>query len=114
MDGLKALQHFKDQANIPVIFLTARRRELDEILGLELGGDDYLTKPVNLDVLLAHIKAVFRRMELIKPSSVQEVPLVVGDLYLDPAGHIVSIAGQVVDLTPREFDLTSHFCTQPR
>ena len=52
-------------------------------------------------------------MELIKPSSVQEVPLVVGDLYLDPAGHIVSIAGQVVDLTPREFDLLHTFVLNP-
>jgi len=105
MDGLQALVHFKKQANIPVIFLTARRRDLDEIMGLELGADDYITKPVNLDVLLARIKAVFRRVELKSPASTSENPLVVGDLFLDPVGHQVKSAGQPVELTPREFEL---------
>ena len=58
MDGLEALKHFQRDINIPVIFVTARRRELDTILGLELGADGYITKPFNPDVLLAHIKAV--------------------------------------------------------
>ena len=63
MDGLDALRHFRDRVSVPVIFLTARRRELDEVLGLELGADDYVTKPFDLDVLLARIKAVLRRVE---------------------------------------------------
>ena len=63
MDGLDALRHLKETLNLPVIFLTARRRELDEVLGLELGADDYITKPFDVDVLLAHIKAVLRRAE---------------------------------------------------
>ena len=61
MDGLDALRHFKSELGVPVIFLTARRRELDEVVGLELGADDYVTKPFDMDVLLAHIKAVLRR-----------------------------------------------------
>ena len=61
MDGLDALRMFKQQADTPVIFVTARRRELDTILGLELGADDYITKPFNPDVLLARVKAVLRR-----------------------------------------------------
>jgi DNA-binding response OmpR family regulator len=61
MDGLDALQHFREDIHVPVIFLTARRRELDEVLGLELGADDYITKPFELEVLLARIKAVLRR-----------------------------------------------------
>jgi DNA-binding response OmpR family regulator len=105
MDGLQALEHFKRQANIPVIFLTARRRDLDEILGLELGADDYITKPVNLDILLARIKTVFRRMERAVPSAVSNTPIVLGDLYLDTAAHKVTLAGQPVELSPREFDL---------
>jgi DNA-binding response OmpR family regulator len=105
MDGLKALGHFKKQANVPVIFLTARRRDLDEIMGLDLGADDYITKPVNLDVLLARIKAVLRRLELTPPSSSAESPLVIGDLFLDSAAHEVKLAGQQVELTPREFEL---------
>lgn len=113
MDGLSALEHFKKQANIPVIFLTARRRELDEIVGLELGADDYITKPVNLDLLLAHIKAIFRRMERMKPASVAEAPLGIGDLVLDPTAHKVTVAGQQVALTPREFELLHTFLLNP-
>ena len=61
MDGLDTLRELKTQYNLPVIFLTARRRELDEVVGLELGADDYITKPFDVDVVLAHIKAVLRR-----------------------------------------------------
>jgi len=63
MDGLDALRHLRSQMGVPVIFVTARRRELDEVLGLELGADDYVTKPFDLDVLLARVKAVLRRSE---------------------------------------------------
>ena len=63
MDGLDALHQFKDKLQLPVIFLTARRRELDEALGLELGADDYVTKPFDFNVLLARIKNVFRHTE---------------------------------------------------
>jgi DNA-binding response OmpR family regulator len=113
MDGLQALEHFKKQANIPVIFLTARRRDLDEIVGLELGADDYITKPVNLDVLLARIKAVFRRMELTPPSSPIEGTLSISDLTLDPVAHKVTLAGEQVELSPREFDLLHMFMLNP-
>jgi len=99
---------------VPVIFLTARRRELDEVVGLELGADDYVTKPFDMDVLLAHIKAVLRRPnQSVKKSTVQ-LPLVVGDLTLDPQSHTVMIGGNPVDLTPREFDLLRTFAGQPR
>ncbi len=63
MDGLDALREIKAKHNLPVIFLTGRRRELDEVVGLELGADDYITKPFDVDVVLAHIKAVLRRTE---------------------------------------------------
>jgi len=63
MDGLDALRRFQAHTDVPIIFLTARRRELDEVLGLELGADDYVTKPFDLDVLLARIKTVLRRSE---------------------------------------------------
>jgi DNA-binding response OmpR family regulator len=114
MDGLDALRHFKSELGVPVIFLTARRRELDEVVGLELGADDYVTKPFDMDVLLAHIKAVLRRSnQSVKKSTVQ-LPLVVGDLTLDPQSHTVMIGGNPVDLTPREFDLLRTFAGQPR
>jgi len=114
MDGLDALRHFKNQLNLPVIFLTARRRELDEVLGLELGADDYVTKPFDLDVLLAHIKAVLRRIE--KPAHPMETvaPLFAGDIMVDPMAHTVTLSGRPVALTPREFDLLHTFMLQPR
>jgi len=105
MDGLDALRHFQEGIDVPVVFLTARRRELDQVLGLELGGDDYITKPFDLDVLLAHIKALLRRARRSEPSPAQAAPLVVGDLMIDPAGHRVTVAARPVDLSPREFGL---------
>jgi len=105
MDGLDALRPFREQIGVPVIFLTARRRELDEALGLELGADDYVTKPFDLDVLLAHIKAVLRRsLRPVEPAAAQAI-LVVGDITIDPTAHTVTVAGQPVDLPPREFEL---------
>lgn len=114
MDGLEALRRMKEQFDIPVIFVTARRRELDEVLGLELGADDYVTKPFDLDVLLAHIKAVLRRSERLSPAPAGAAQLVAGDLTIDPIAHTVSVAGKAVELTPREFDLLHTFTLQPK
>ena len=104
MDGLDALRALQEIAPMPVIFLTARRRELDQVLGLELGADDYITKPFQLDVLLARIKAVLRRAGRGEPIQADE-PLAVGDLSIDPGAHTVHLAGRPIDLAPREFDL---------
>jgi len=104
MDGLDALRRFQDHLGLPVIFLTARRRELDEVLGLELGADDYITKPFNLDVLLAHIKAVLRRSGP-AASHDEPVPLTIGDLSIDQAAHTVMVAGRSIELPPKEFDM---------
>jgi DNA-binding response OmpR family regulator len=104
MDGLEALRHLQQENDIPVIFVTARRRELDTILGLELGADGYITKPFNPDVLLAHVKSVLRRADRQAPASVPSV-LTVGDMVVDPAAHTVIIAGEAVDLAAREFAL---------
>ena len=104
MDGLQAIRHFqRDMEDVPVIFVTARRRELDTILGLELGADDYITKPFNLDILLAHVKAILRRAERAAGPPSDPAPLTVGDLFIDPAAHVVTIAGRPVELTAREF-----------
>lgn len=107
MDGLEALKQIQKIADVPVIFLTARRRELDEILGLELGAEDYITKPFNEDVLLAHIKAVLRRHQ--RFGSPDETPakrvITVGDIEIDPDAHTVTRNGEVLDIAPRAFDL---------
>lgn len=105
MDGLDALRALRQQFNVPVIFVTARRRELDQVLGLELGADDYVTKPFDIDVLLARIKAVLRRAGSGAPVLPESEPLVVSDLVIDQAAHTVTVAGRAVDLAPREFDL---------
>jgi DNA-binding response OmpR family regulator len=104
MDGLDALRDFRRQADIPIIFVTARRRELDEALGLELGADDYVTKPFDWGVLLARVKAVLRRTERAAPA-VASARLEVGDLVIEPAAHRATLAGEELALAPREFAL---------
>jgi len=105
MDGLEAMRHFQKEKDVPIIFVTARRRELDTILGLEMGADDYITKPFNPDVLLAHIKAVLRRSSRLALDTQEQEVIRVGDIEIDPAAHTIIISGQTIDLTLREFDL---------
>lgn len=120
MDGLDALRKFQQttqsssQPDIPIIFLTARRRELDQALGLELGADDYVTKPFDLSVLLARIKAVLRRFEKTNhvPPTRAEV-LEAGDLAIDPAAHTITLAGRPVELSPLEFDMLYTLALNP-
>jgi DNA-binding response OmpR family regulator len=106
MDGLEALRQFHERFKAPVIFLTARRREFDQVLGLELGADDYVTKPFDFDVLAARIKAVLRRAQATADSAPAEpTALTIGDLTIDPQAHVVTRRGLPLDLPPREFDL---------
>lgn len=105
MDGLEALRHIQKDMDVPVIFVTARRRELDEILGLELGADEYITKPFNPDILLARVKAVLRRSGRQSDGPASSAVLEVGDLVIDPGAHTVVVAGDPVELTAREFAL---------
>jgi DNA-binding response OmpR family regulator len=114
-NGLDLCRRLKAQQDIPVIFLTGRRRELDEIIGLEVGADDYITKPFSADVLLAHLRAVLRRASrpIVKPLQ-QQAPLVCGPFELDPVAHTVKKNGAVLDLAPREFELLHMFMSHPR
>jgi DNA-binding response OmpR family regulator len=110
MDGLEALREIRQYASIPVIFVTARRRELDEILGLELGADDYITKPFDTDVLLARIKAVLRRAAAqVRPAQ----PLTVGDLWIQPQSRIVRLGDRTLEMSPKEFDLLLTLAEEP-
>jgi DNA-binding response OmpR family regulator len=105
MDGLDALKIIRDQMGVPVILLTARRRGVDEILGLELGADDYVTKPFEFDILQARIKAVVRRTAALK-DMVEPAEIVrQGNIAIDPAAHQVLVADKPVNLSPKEFDL---------
>jgi len=103
MDGLDALNSFRQDSDTPIIFVTARRRELDQALGLELGADDYVTKPFDLNVLLARIKAVLRRIDRATISAPER--LEIGDLVIDASAHVATLAGEKLELAPREFAL---------
>jgi DNA-binding response OmpR family regulator len=88
--------------NLPIIMLTARDDDVDKIVGLELGADDYMTKPFNPRELVARVKAILRRVQ---PAARRPGPIHVGDVTIDPARREAVIAGQPVELRPKEFDL---------
>ncbi len=113
MDGLDALRSFREKADTPIIFVSARRRELDQALGLELGADDYVTKPFDLNVLLARIKAVLRRSKRAAPLAATSERLEVGDLVVEPAAHVATLAGKRLDLAPREFAVLHTLAMKP-
>nr|WP_200942149.1 response regulator transcription factor [Angustibacter sp. Root456] len=97
----------------PVVFVTARDDEVDRVLGLELGGDDYVTKPYSPRELVARVKAVLRRHDRARASDRDETALVVGRVRLDPARRLAWADDQPVDLTTTEFDLLTHLMRRP-
>ncbi|MCA1844819.1 MAG: response regulator transcription factor, partial [Actinobacteria bacterium] len=99
-------------SRVPVIILTARGDEVDRIIGLEIGADDYLVKPFSPRELVARVRAVLRRVDEREMAGADE-PIIRGDLVVDPARRRVTVAGQPVDLTPTEFDLLAHIARQP-
>ncbi len=114
MDGLDALKRIRNQLHLPVVMLTARRRELDEVLGLELGADDYVTKPFDFNVLLAHVKAVLRRSQTANGSAPSPTDsITIGELHIDPDAHLVKFKGKELNLSPREFDLLYTLARSP-
>jgi len=111
IDGLEVCKRIRQTSQLPVIFLTARDGEIDRVLGLELGGDDYLTKPFSPAELVARVDAVLRRNE--PAGDDPEPPLRVGEIEIDPAGRRVLVAGEEVALTQREFDLLLFLARHP-
>src|SRR4051794_15401785 len=102
IDGMEVCRTLRRESDVPIVMLTARSDDMDKIVGLELGADDYLTKPFNPRELVARIKAVLRRSEAGKrPAKVIEV----GDLRIDVLGRDASVAGAPVQLRTKEFDL---------
>jgi two-component system alkaline phosphatase synthesis response regulator PhoP len=102
VDGFEVCRKVRIGSDIPIIMLTARDDDIDKIVGLELGADDYLTKPFNPRELVARVKAILRRSER---APRREGPIHVGDVSIDPASREVRVAGEVVDLRAKEFDL---------
>ncbi len=103
-DGLSVARTLSREMSIPIIFLTARRQEVDIVVGLELGAEDYVTKPFGMQELLARIRVVLRRAEPTPTHSPQDV-IAIGDIVLDAKGRTVRVRGKPVDLPPKEFEL---------
>lgn len=114
-DGLSICRALRrEQTYVPVLMLTAKSTELDRVLGLELGADDYVTKPFSVSELMARVKAIFRRVESIEnrfPGRGETINH--GELRIDSGGRSVTLDGNPVALTAREFDLLLHFARHP-
>jgi DNA-binding response OmpR family regulator len=116
MDGLEVCRRLRSKSNYtPVLMLTAKSTELDRVLGLEMGADDYLTKPFSIMELVARVKAIFRRLDALASTSSHSPMKVVRarELVIDPAKREATLAGRVVELTSKEFDLLLHFAQNP-
>jgi DNA-binding response OmpR family regulator len=115
VDGLAITRQVRSGASLPIIMLTARGEEFDRVLGLELGADDYVTKPFSPRELVARVKAVLRRAH--PPADDQRdpvtAPLTVGALRIDPAARSVMLDGTALNLTAREFDLLNFMARRP-
>jgi DNA-binding response OmpR family regulator len=110
VDGLDVCRRLRQQSGVPIIMLTARVEEADRIVGLELGADDYITKPFSPGELVARVRATLRRASgQVGPPSV----LRAGDVELDTASLTTTVAGQPVDLTPTEFQVLATLVRQP-
>ncbi len=110
MDGLEFMRHFRKERQTPVIMLTARVEETDKVVGLELGADDYVTKPFGMAELVARIRAVLRRAT--EPPPAADI-LRVGDVTLDKGTHLVRVGERKIELTPSEFDLLTVLMSAP-
>jgi DNA-binding response OmpR family regulator len=106
IDGLEVCRHLRQGSIVPILMLTARAEEIDRVLGLELGADDYLTKPFSMRELKARVRALLRRVEMMQTTnlSANQVVTFIG-LYLDPTSYETRLDDQAIDLTPKEFGL---------
>ncbi|MCP4333757.1 MAG: response regulator transcription factor [Gammaproteobacteria bacterium] len=116
LDGLEICKRLRGQAiTVPILMLTAKTSEFDRVLGLELGADDYLTKPFSIMELQARVKAILRRADISSRQRAQDdnETIASDSLLIDVSGHNVSIDGRAVELTAKEFDLLLHFARHP-
>lgn len=122
LDGLSVCKRIKNSYNVPILMLTAKDGEIDKILGLELGADDYITKPFSVRELVARVKANLRKVEAISDSKIveaandekkKESKIIVGELELDLDKFEVKVRGEIMDLTLREFEVLKFLASQP-
>ena len=106
MSGFEVCRVLRKEMNVPILMLTAKTDEMDKVVGLEIGADDYMTKPFSMRELLARIRAVLRRTRItVSESTIEETVLRIKDLEIDAARHRVLLGETALDLTPKEFDL---------
>ncbi len=125
LDGLSVCKRIKNSLNVPILMLTAKDGEIDKILGLELGADDYITKPFSVRELVARVKANLRKVEAVSNNNNNKVEqqvneekkkeskIIVGELALDLDKFEVKVRGKVIDLTLREFEVLKFLASQP-
>jgi DNA-binding response OmpR family regulator len=125
LDGLEVCRRIRQTSSVPIILLSARGEEIDRVVGLEIGADDYLTKPFAMRELVARIRAIIRRMHMDHvdrhteppeepaPATADHGVFVVGDIVVDPAARQATVRGEPVDLKKKEFDLLEYFARHP-
>jgi len=116
LDGLEICKRLRNRSSyVPILMLTSKSSELDRVLGLEIGADDYVSKPFSIVELMARVKAIFRRIEKMKNEENDDVGMLIhtGDMVIDAEKRGVLLEGRVVDLTSKEFDLLIHFARHP-
>ncbi len=116
IDGLEICRRLRARSNYtPILMLTARSADVDRIVGLEIGADDYLTKPFNIRELIARVKALLRRVDALSKPEASDVPTVLdfGELVIDVEKRKVTLRGEPIDLTAKEFDLLLQFARNP-
>ena len=106
MDGWQVCREIRQYSKVPIIMLTAKSDERDELLGFELGVDEYISKPFSPKILVARAEAILRRA-----NAEEEEKIEVGGIYMDKAAHMVKIDGQAIDLSVKEFELLDYFIT---
>jgi DNA-binding response OmpR family regulator len=115
LNGLEICKRLRArEAYTPILMITSKSSEFDRVLGLELGADDYLTKPFSIIELMARVKAIFRRVDALRTApSKPPKTIVAGDLTIDADRRHVTLAGRAIELTPKEFDLLAFFASHP-
>ena len=114
LDGLEICHRLRNRPPyVPILMLTAKSAEIDRVLGLEIGADDYLTKPFSIRELLARVKAIFRRVEALRESEAMATCELLREIEIAAKNRTVTVAGKVIELTPKEFDLLNEFARNP-
>lgn len=117
LDGLEVCRILRKESTVPILMLTAKTEEVDRVVGLEIGADDYMTKPFSMRELLARVRAMLRRVEMLRREATDAVsapPLIrAGDIEIDVARHTVTCGSRTIDVSPKEFELLAFLASNP-